>query len=82
MNSRPLLLQMPESEGPSLWILPRKDHTGLKEAALYPHLPPGKGFQIVSASPFSIQSILSLASSNVQALQSLLQGLSIDTREI
>lgn len=40
-------LQMPESEGPSSLDPSQEGPTGLKEAALYPHLPPGKGFRIV-----------------------------------
>lgn len=35
-------LQMPESEGPSSLNPSQEGPTGLKEAALYPHLPPGK----------------------------------------
>uniref|UniRef100_G3U657 Sequestosome-1 n=1 Tax=Loxodonta africana TaxID=9785 RepID=G3U657_LOXAF len=35
-------LQMPESEGPSSLDPSQEGPTGLKEAALYPHLPPGK----------------------------------------
>ncbi|KFO33416.1 Sequestosome-1 [Fukomys damarensis] len=35
-------LQMPESEGPSSLDPSQQGPTGLKEAALYPHLPPGK----------------------------------------
>ena len=38
-------LQMPESEGPSSLDPSQEGPTGLKEVALYPHLPPGKGFQ-------------------------------------
>lgn len=34
-------LQMPESEGPSSLDPSQEGPTGLKEAALYPHLPPG-----------------------------------------
>lgn len=40
-------LQMPESEGPSSLDPSQEGPTGLKEAAVYPHLPPGKGFQVV-----------------------------------
>lgn len=39
-------LQMPESEGPSSLDPSQEGPTGLKEAALYPHLPPGKCFQV------------------------------------
>lgn len=35
-------LQMPESEGPSSLDPSQEGPTGLKEAAVYPHLPPGK----------------------------------------
>ncbi|KAG8523007.1 Sequestosome-1, partial [Galemys pyrenaicus] len=35
-------LQLPESEGPSSLDPAQEGPTGLKEAALYPHLPPGK----------------------------------------
>lgn len=35
-------LQMPASEGPSSLDPSQEGPTGLKEAALYPHLPPGK----------------------------------------
>lgn len=35
-------LQMPESEGPGSLGSSQEGPTGLKEAALYPHLPPGK----------------------------------------
>ncbi|TEA35387.1 hypothetical protein DBR06_SOUSAS21310012 [Sousa chinensis] len=41
-------LQMPESEGPSSLDPSQEGPTGLKEAALYPHLPPGKRFQMLS----------------------------------
>lgn len=35
-------LQMPESEGPASLDSSQEGPTGLKEAAVYPHLPPGK----------------------------------------
>ncbi|KAK2492520.1 hypothetical protein MC885_010873 [Smutsia gigantea] len=40
-------LQMPESEGPGSLDASQEGPTGLKEAALYPHLPPGKWLQAV-----------------------------------
>lgn len=49
-------LQMPGSEGPSSLDPSQEGPTGLKEAALYPHLPPGK-FSLEGVYPVSVHSI-------------------------
>lgn len=47
-------LQMPESEGPGSLDSSQEGPTGLKEAALYPHLPPGKWLQAIVSAFFSL----------------------------
>jgi hypothetical protein len=48
-------LQMPESEGPSSLDPSQGGPTGLKEAALYPHLPPGSDRKALASTLFSAQ---------------------------
>lgn len=59
-------LQMPESEGPSSLDPSQGGPTGLKEAALYPHLPPGKWLQAASYFYLFGLSILTPAFSNTK----------------
>uniref|UniRef100_A0A8C5KXN6 Sequestosome 1 n=1 Tax=Jaculus jaculus TaxID=51337 RepID=A0A8C5KXN6_JACJA len=59
-------LQMPESEGPSSWDPSQEGPTALKEAALYPHLPP-------EADPDAIHGLLQTKNYDIRAALDTIQ---------
>uniref|UniRef100_G1QMI6 Sequestosome-1 UBA domain-containing protein n=1 Tax=Nomascus leucogenys TaxID=61853 RepID=G1QMI6_NOMLE len=68
-------LQMPESEGPSSLDPSQEGPTGLKEAALYPHLPPEADPRLIE----SLSQMLSMGFSRLLQTKNYDIGAALDT---